>query len=77
VYDAQFLSYTYISNFFAGGMTLKRSARLTSFCAHAILQRCEYFLPENSSLIVRRGDEPTVILDTKLDWRFAKNVSVP
>lgn len=40
------------------GMTLKRSARLTSFCAHAILQR---------------GDEPTVILDTKLDWRFAKN----
>lgn len=40
------------------GMTLTRSARLTSFCAHAILQR---------------GDEPTVILDTKLDWRFAKN----
>lgn len=40
------------------GMTLKRSARLTSFCAHAILQR---------------GDEPTVILDTTLDWRFAKN----
>ncbi|OJA16459.1 hypothetical protein AZE42_04675 [Rhizopogon vesiculosus] len=41
------------------GMTLKRSARLTSFCAHAILQR---------------GDEPTVILDTKLDWRFVKNM---
>ncbi|KAG1734154.1 Fph type histidine kinase [Suillus lakei] len=32
-----------------------------------------FFLPENSSLTVRRGDEPTVILDTKLDWRFAKN----
>ncbi|KAG2058490.1 hypothetical protein BDR06DRAFT_980357 [Suillus hirtellus] len=27
----------------------------------------------NFSLTVRRGDEPTVILDTKLDWRFAKN----
>lgn len=32
--------------------------RTSSFCAHAILQR---------------GDEPTVVLDTLDDWRFAKN----
>ncbi|KAF8207185.1 hypothetical protein K438DRAFT_1962797 [Mycena galopus ATCC 62051] len=33
-------------------------ARATSFCGHAILQR---------------GDEPMIVLDSRLDWRFAKN----
>ncbi|KAG8213069.1 Fph type histidine kinase [Butyriboletus roseoflavus] len=40
------------------GTSFTRCPRLTSFCAHSILQRC---------------DEPTVILDTLADWRFAKN----
>ncbi|KAG6373418.1 Fph type histidine kinase [Boletus reticuloceps] len=40
------------------GISFMRCPRLTSFCAHSILQRC---------------DEPTVILDTQTDWRFAKN----
>ncbi|KAK7032859.1 histidine kinase [Favolaschia claudopus] len=35
-----------------------RVVRATSFCGHAILQR---------------GDEPLIVLDTELDWRFAKN----
>lgn len=39
VYGSQFLSFIYISDLFAGGITLKRNARLTSFCSHAILQR--------------------------------------
>ncbi|KAJ7220088.1 hypothetical protein GGX14DRAFT_354775, partial [Mycena pura] len=33
-------------------------ARASSFAAHAILQR---------------GDEPTIVLDSRLDWRFAKS----
>ncbi|GLB40521.1 putative protein with domain present in phytochromes and cGMP-specific phosphodiesterases [Lyophyllum shimeji] len=40
------------------GIKTFSSARAHSLCAHAILQR---------------GDEPMVILDTHLDWRFAKN----
>ncbi|KAG9315261.1 Fph type histidine kinase [Chiua virens] len=40
------------------GTSFTRCPRLTSFCAHTILQRC---------------DEPTVVLDTLADWRFAKN----
>ncbi|KAF9223470.1 hypothetical protein BS17DRAFT_767327 [Gyrodon lividus] len=43
------------------GTSFIRCPRLTSFCAHAILQRC---------------DEPTVVLDTLADWRFAKNPSI-
>ncbi|KAJ7510381.1 hypothetical protein B0H11DRAFT_1958755 [Mycena galericulata] len=35
-----------------------RCARATSFSGHAILQR---------------GDEPMIVLDSRLDWRFAKN----
>lgn len=34
--------------------------RATSFSGHAILQR---------------GDEPMIVLDSRLDWRFAKSVS--
>ncbi|KAI5998742.1 Fph type histidine kinase [Pisolithus albus] len=40
------------------GTRLERSPRVMSFCAHAVLQRC---------------DEPTIVLDTHTDWRFAKN----
>ncbi|KIK96458.1 hypothetical protein PAXRUDRAFT_825913 [Paxillus rubicundulus Ve08.2h10] len=40
------------------GTSFTRCPRLTSFCTHTILQR---------------GDEPTVVLDTLSDWRFAKN----
>jgi hypothetical protein len=40
------------------GMGNQTWPRTSSFCAHAILQR---------------GDEPTVVLDTLEDWRFAKN----
>ncbi|KIJ14275.1 hypothetical protein PAXINDRAFT_116371 [Paxillus involutus ATCC 200175] len=40
------------------GTSFTRCPRLTSFCTHTILQRC---------------DEPTVVLDTLADWRFAKN----
>lgn len=40
------------------GTSLERCPRIASFCAHAILQR---------------GDEPTVVLDTHADWRFARN----
>ncbi|KAF7375159.1 Histidine kinase [Mycena sanguinolenta] len=36
----------------------KGKARATSFAGHAILQR---------------GDEPMIVLDTRADWRFAKN----
>ncbi|KAL4074816.1 hypothetical protein V8B97DRAFT_2089162 [Scleroderma yunnanense] len=43
------------------GTSLDRCPRITSFCAHAILQR---------------GDEPTVVLDTLTDWRFARNPRV-
>ncbi|KAH7925472.1 hypothetical protein BV22DRAFT_1046735 [Leucogyrophana mollusca] len=42
--------------------TEHRCPRLTAFSAHTILQR---------------GDEPTVILDTRKDWRFAKNRRQP
>lgn len=30
----------------------------------------------HADLILRRGDEPLVVLDTHQDWRFAKNVRV-
>ncbi|KAH7884669.1 Fph type histidine kinase [Phlebopus sp. FC_14] len=40
------------------GITLTRCPRMASFSAHTILQR---------------GDEPTVVVDTLEDWRFAKN----
>ncbi|KAG6334055.1 hypothetical protein ID866_5029 [Astraeus odoratus] len=40
------------------GTSLERCPRTTSFCSHAILQR---------------GDEPTIVLDTHADWRFARN----
>lgn len=40
------------------GTQLERCPRVMSFCAHAVLQRC---------------DEPTIVLDTHTDWRFAKN----
>jgi GAF domain-containing protein len=40
------------------GLKTPSCARAHSFCGHAILQQ---------------GDEPTVILDTHRDWRFAKN----
>lgn len=43
------------------GTHLERSPRVMSFCAHAVLQRC---------------DEPTIVLDTHMDWRFAKNPHV-
>ncbi|KAF9237618.1 Fph type histidine kinase [Melanogaster broomeanus] len=43
------------------GTSFMRCPRLTSLCAHTILQRC---------------DEPTIVLDTQADWRFAKNPSV-
>lgn len=42
----------------SGLIDVPSSARMSSFPAHAILQR---------------GDEPMVVLDTHLDWRFAKN----
>ncbi|KIK10098.1 hypothetical protein K443DRAFT_670728 [Laccaria amethystina LaAM-08-1] len=47
------------------GIKTPSCARAHSFCGHSILQR---------------GDEPMVVLDTHLDWRFAKNplvVSTP
>ncbi|KDQ15979.1 hypothetical protein BOTBODRAFT_130731 [Botryobasidium botryosum FD-172 SS1] len=40
------------------GLGDAKPPRTTSLCAHAILQR---------------GDEPMVILDTHLDWRFARH----
>ncbi|KAF8896214.1 hypothetical protein BD779DRAFT_1668047 [Infundibulicybe gibba] len=40
------------------GIKTPSGARIHSFCGHSILQR---------------GDEPMVILDTRLDWRFSKN----
>ncbi|TFK72969.1 hypothetical protein BDN72DRAFT_876194 [Pluteus cervinus] len=40
------------------GMQSATCSRIHSFCAHSILQR---------------GDEPMVVLDAQLDWRFAKN----
>ncbi|KAF8624530.1 hypothetical protein AX15_005840 [Amanita polypyramis BW_CC] len=45
--------------FKSGCATMKENiTRTRSFCAHTILQR---------------GDEPMVILDTRIDWRFARN----
>ncbi|KAI0316421.1 hypothetical protein OF83DRAFT_1127068 [Amylostereum chailletii] len=42
----------------ASGTSANTCSRTSSICAHTILQR---------------GDEPTVILDTHEDWRFAKS----
>ncbi|KAF8150767.1 hypothetical protein B0H34DRAFT_801693 [Crassisporium funariophilum] len=42
------------------GIKTPSCARAHSFCGHSILQR---------------GDEPTVVLDTHNDWRFAKNIT--
>jgi signal transduction histidine kinase len=42
----------------ASGWAAPTFPRTGSICAHAILQR---------------GDEPMVVLDTRADWRFAKN----
>jgi hypothetical protein len=36
----------------------------------------DFYPHEAPYLTGRRGDEPTVVPDTKLDWRFAKNVSI-
>ena len=41
------------------GLGVRGLPRDEAFCAHAILQY---------------GDEPTVVLDTKKDWRFRRHV---
>ena len=41
------------------GLSVQNLPRTSSFDAHALLQR---------------DDEPTVVLDAREDWRFAKNV---
>lgn len=41
------------------GLGVRGLPRDEAFCAHAILQH---------------GDEPTVVLDTKKDWRFRRHV---
>jgi hypothetical protein len=65
----------------AGLIDAPGSARMNSFSAHAILRRyVRAVVPRSCFAIkfpVRRGDEPMVVLDTHLDWRFAKNVCPP
>lgn len=46
------------SMFSQGGSPARSCPRTQSLCGHSILQR---------------GDEPTMVLDTHLDWRFANN----
>ncbi|OCF38511.1 two-component system sensor protein [Kwoniella heveanensis CBS 569] len=43
------------------GLGAEEAARISSFCSHTVLAR---------------SDEPFVVLDTKLDWRFEKNPQV-
>nr|XP_019046419.1 two-component system sensor protein [Kwoniella bestiolae CBS 10118]OCF25349.1 two-component system sensor protein [Kwoniella bestiolae CBS 10118] len=43
------------------GLGAEEAARISSFCSHSVLAR---------------SDEPFVVLDTKLDWRFEKNPQV-
>ncbi|WVF71252.1 hypothetical protein IAT40_006054 [Kwoniella sp. CBS 6097] len=43
------------------GLGAEEAARISSFCSHTVLGR---------------SDEPFVVLDTRLDWRFEKNPQV-
>src|ERR1700730_9632739 len=61
-------------------MQMTHCPRISSFCAHGLLQRSVFVLSIESKAeylkLWLRGDEPMVVLDSHLDWRFAKNVRI-
>ena len=56
------------------GIEQEENTRLASFCSHAILNRFVQVVKWDADAI--RSDEPFIVLDTHLDWRFKNHPQV-